>query len=123
MSATIETAKLKLITIIAPSEMSDTIEECLRVLGATGYTLANVEGRGFHGERRTGLFTMGNVRIETLLRPAVAQELLQLLGTRYADRALTAFSQDVEAIPREHFARGHVLNEADKASEPSNVHP
>ena len=98
------TAKLKLVTIIAASEMSDSIEERLRVLGATGYTRVSAEGRGFHGTRRTGVFTLGNVRIETLVRPDQAHLLLEELGTRYADRALTAFSQDVEAIPREHFA-------------------
>jgi hypothetical protein len=123
MSASIETAKLKLVTIIAAAEMSDSIEEHLRALGATGFTRVSVEGRGFHGARRTGLLTMGNVRIETLVRPAAAHELLQLLGKLYADRALTAFSQDVEAIPREHFVRGHVSSEADAACETSKVHP
>jgi nitrogen regulatory protein P-II len=123
MSAPIETAKLKLITIIASSEMSDSIEEHLKVLGATGYTLVSVDGRGLHGPRRAGLFTLGNVRIETLVHPAVAHELLQLLGKLYADRALTAFSQDVEAIPRDHFVRGPVLNEVEEASQASNIHP
>ncbi len=103
MAAPIETAKVKLVTIIAASEMFDGIERQLRAVGATGYTLVNAEGRGFHGPKRTGIFTTGNVRVETLLRPADAQKLLELLGSMYADRALTAFSQDVDAIPREHF--------------------
>jgi len=121
----LETAKLKLITIIAASEMSDSIEKHLRDLGATGHTLVSAEGRGFHGERRTGIFTMGNVRIETLVSPAVAHKLLELLGRHYADRALTAFSQDVEAIPRAHFVRTHasvVSSQDDEATETSRDH-
>ena len=103
MSAPIETARVKLVTIIASSEMFDGIIEQLKAVGATGYTLLNADGRGFHGPKRAGLLTTGNVRIETLLRPAVAHKLLEHLAREYADRALTAYSHDVDAIPREHF--------------------
>jgi nitrogen regulatory protein P-II len=104
MAAPIETAKIKVVTIIASSEMFDGIEAHLKAVGASGYTVVNAEGRGFHGSKRTGIFTTGNVRIETLLRPANAHRLLEHLATAYADRALTAYSQDVEAIPADHFS-------------------
>jgi nitrogen regulatory protein PII len=103
MSTTVDTVRVKLVTIVAATEMSDGIEDYLKAHGASGYTLISAQGRGVHGRQRTGLFTMGNTRIETLLPPAAADELLAHLAKQYAGRALTAFSQDVDAIPREHF--------------------
>ena len=103
MAAPTETAKVKLVAIIAAAELLDGLEELVKSCGATGYTLSRPDGRGKHGASKRGLLDPGNVRIEVLLRPAAAQALLQHLTRDYAGRALTAFSHDVEAIPFEHF--------------------
>jgi nitrogen regulatory protein PII len=104
MSAAIETAKVKLVTIIAGEELLDGLEEHLKAIGTSGYTVGRADGRGRQGPRRGGFLDLANARIEVLLRPADAQRLLERLAHAYNDRHVVAFSHDVEAIPREHFA-------------------
>jgi nitrogen regulatory protein PII len=104
MSASIETAKIKLVTIICGEELLDGIEEHLKTIGPSGYTVGRVDGRGQHGPRTRGFLDRANVRIEVLLRPSDAPRLLERLMQMYEGRQVVAFSQDVEAVPKEHFA-------------------
>jgi nitrogen regulatory protein PII len=99
-----DTAHAKLITIIASSELQERLEKDVRQLGATGYTVSNVTGRGQHGPRTRGMFDIGNVRIETIVAPAVAEAILAHLAKQAETFELLAFAQDVQAIPRKHFA-------------------
>lgn len=103
MSAPIETAKVKLVTIIAAEELLDGVVGHLKASGTSGYTVGRADGWGLHGDRHGGFLAMANARIETLLRPADAHKLLERLAQAYAGRELMAFSHDVEAIPRQHF--------------------
>jgi nitrogen regulatory protein PII len=97
-------ASAKLITIIASSELEDRLEKDLRRLGARGYTAAKVEGRGGHGPRNRGMFDIGNVRLETVVTPDVAEKVLGHLEQLSETFDLFAFIQDVQAMPRKHFA-------------------
>ncbi|MGD0675583.1 MAG: transcriptional regulator [Polyangiaceae bacterium] len=98
-----ETAKVKLVTIVAGSELEPRLEAELKHHGAVGYTSTRVEGRGVHGVRKEGILDTGNVRIESLVSPEIAHKLLQRLAREYADWPFIAFAQDVEAVPRERF--------------------
>ena len=100
---TLETAKVKLVTIITPEELLDGVEDRLKAGGASGFTVGRADGWGQHGARQRSFVAYANVRVEALLRPADAMRLLELLQRDYAGRQLMAFVQDVEAIPREHF--------------------
>jgi len=99
----IATAKVKLVTIIASSELQDRIIEDLREAGAGGYTIARTSGGGLHGPRLRGIWDTGNVRIESLVTTEVAERVLEHVTQAYADLAFVAFAADVEAVPREHF--------------------
>ena len=103
MSKSLETAKVKLVTIVAPGELRDGLEEHLRSTGATGYTIVRADGRGKHGPREAGFLAFANVRIETLMRAGDAVALLQYIASAYAEEAVMAFVQDVEAVPKAHF--------------------
>ena len=103
MHANREPAKVKVVTILAARELLDSIEQALIAKGASGYTVAHVDGRGRHGSRFHGWLSMGNVRVEALLASDRAASLLQQLSREYRGRELVAFAQDVEAIPPEHF--------------------
>jgi hypothetical protein len=103
MSTPFETAKVKLVTIVAGAELLDGLEEHLQSLGTSGYTVIHGGGRGRSGSRERGWLLTGNVRVETLVRPADARKLMEHLAREYAGRPLVAFSHDVDAIPREHF--------------------
>ncbi len=99
----IATAKLKLLTIVASSELQDRIVECLREAGAGGYTIGLTSGGGLHGARIRGLWDTGNVRIESLVSADIAEHVLEHVVRDYAELSVIAFVQDVEAVPREHF--------------------
>ena len=103
MSTPFETAKVKLVTIVAGAELLDGLEEHLQTLGTSGYTVTHGGGRGRSGFRERGWLLTGNVRVETLIRPGDARKLLEHLACAYAGRPLVAFSHDVDAIPAEHF--------------------
>jgi hypothetical protein len=99
----LRTAKLKLVTLIATSELEDRIVADLRLLGATGYTSSTAGGGGAHGPRRRGFLEMGNVRIETLVSAEVGQRILEHVVHVYEGLEVVAFSHEVEAVPPEHF--------------------
>jgi nitrogen regulatory protein PII len=101
----VDTAKVKLVTIIVAWELVDRLTFALGALGVTGYTTGRVAGRGVHGVRKRSVFDAGNVRLETLVSPATAEKILEHVTTEYADSEIVAFVHDVEAVPRSRFAR------------------
>ena len=103
MSERIATAKVKLVTIVASSELQDRIIEDLREAGAGGYTITRASGGGLHGPRVRGIWDTGNVRIESLVSTEVAERVLGHITQAYADLPFVAFAVEVEAVPREHF--------------------
>jgi hypothetical protein len=100
----VETAKIKLVTVIATAELEERLMKDLRKAGASGYTISHVSaGGGSHGPRHRGVFDTGNVRIEMLVSAEIAAKLLEVVVSHYADLSLVAFAQDVEAVPRKNF--------------------
>jgi Nitrogen regulatory protein P-II len=106
MPQDLETAKIKLVTVIATAELEHRLMSDLRKAGATGYTISSVSaGGGSHGPRHRGMFDTGNLRIEMLVTPEVATKLLDCVVHGYAGLPIIAFSQDVEAVPPQNFVR------------------
>jgi hypothetical protein len=103
--APMETAKIKLVTVIASSEVQDRLIDDLRRLGATGYTTSAANGGGLHGPRRKGMWELGNVRIETLVPREVADAILECVVRSYESLSIIAFMHDVEAVPPDHFVK------------------
>ena len=104
MGTGFETAKVKLLTIVAGSELEQRLERELKADGIVAYTLTRVEGRGLHGIRREGFLDTGNVRIEMLVGAPLAQKILERVANEYRDWPVIAFTHDAEAVPRERFA-------------------
>jgi hypothetical protein len=101
----LETAKLKLVTIIASSELQERLIDDLRKLGARGYTVSQASGGGLHGPRQRGIWDTGNVRIETLVPADIAARVLDRVVRAYEGLSLVALMHDVEAVPRAHFEK------------------
>jgi len=99
----VDVAKVKLVTIVASSELVERLTAALKALGASGYTSMIVSGRGLHGPRSPSAFDSGNVRLETAVSPAVAGKILEHVTAHYAGFAIVAFAHDVEAVPQSHF--------------------
>jgi nitrogen regulatory protein PII len=98
-------ARVTLVTVIAPSELAARVQELVRHLGATGYTVANVNGFGQHGPRRNAILDSGNVRLEAIVTSDIATRILLHVETEYTDMPVIAFSNDVDAVPRAHFVK------------------
>jgi nitrogen regulatory protein PII len=98
-------ARVTLVTVIAPSELAVRVEDLVRQLGATGYTVANVNGFGQHGRRRNAILDAGNVRLETIVTNDIAMQILLHVETEYAEMPIIAFASDVDAVPRKHFVK------------------
>jgi hypothetical protein len=103
MSTATRTAKVKLVTIVLPSELAESFIHALRDLGVNGYTAVKAEGGGHHGRRVTGFVESANVRVEVLASPAVAKAIFAFVEKRYREDAVIAFVADVEAIPHDKF--------------------
>jgi|CZKU01.1.fsa_nt_gi hypothetical protein len=103
MADSLETASVKLVTIIAPCTLGDAIVSELREIGVTGYTTANVDGWGEHGMRQFGLNDEPNIRIDTLVSAELARAILGRMDARSAENGMIAFASDAEAVPRRHF--------------------
>jgi nitrogen regulatory protein PII len=103
MADPFETASVRLVTIIAPVTLGDTILKDLQEVGVTGHTTAKVDGWGNHGTRQFGLNDEPNIRIDTLVSAELARTILERMDARSVLNGLVAFAQDVEAVPRRHF--------------------
>jgi len=97
-------ARAKMITIIASAELRERIENDLHRLGATGYSVIMVDGRGRKGPRKRGMLDSGNVRVETVVALGVAETILAHLAGQAETDEMVVFAQDVDAMPRKHFA-------------------
>jgi nitrogen regulatory protein PII len=96
-------AHVKLVTVIAASEMYERVKRELVHLGASNHSVVRVEGRGHHGTRTRDTFDDGNVRFETLVGETIADAILQYVATVGEAGPVIAFAQNVEAVPRNRF--------------------
>jgi sugar/nucleoside kinase (ribokinase family) len=92
-------AHVRLVTIVAASEVESRMKRELTSLGVTRYTVSRVDGAGQHGTSERGLFEDGNVRFDLLVNHAVADALLDRAAILGESLPLIAFAHDVEAVP------------------------
>ena len=102
MTDSIETTKVKLVSVIGSFHLGDRIASQLRALGVSGYTRSKADGWGAHGSRRAGFLDGANVRIDTLVDAGLAQTILLTLAVDFAGQVV-AFAVDAEAVPSSHF--------------------
>lgn len=87
-----------LLTIIAEGLLRERLIDDVMRLGASGYTLSEVHGRGTRGI--AGQFWHGaQVRIEALVGAATADSILAHLETHYfADYSVIAYTTEVRVL-------------------------
>ena len=94
---------LKLLTIIVDEALKSTIEEEITLLGAKGYTLTHVEGKGTSGERNNA-WVGENIKIETIVAEEISVKILDLLSDKYFGKyAIIAYCTDVNVMRVDHF--------------------
>lgn len=100
-----QTTRLKLVTIIMEAVLEDQLVDDIRDLGATGYTLVEVHGEGSRGIGASD-FEGRNLRLETLVPPAVADRILEHLAAEYFPLyAVIAYAMDVEVVRGQKYRR------------------
>lgn len=90
---------MKKVTIVFEAILEDRVVELLRECGAHGHTAFNVRGSGHQGERSADIAETGNVQIEVIVKPAVAEALLARLYTEwFASYAMVAWESEVRVL-------------------------
>jgi nitrogen regulatory protein PII len=94
----------KLLTIITESAIEHVLAEDLERLGAQGYTVSDVRGKGRRGVRSSAWPPSGNIRIEVVCDAATAAAIADRLRQKYYDDyAMILFISDVSVLRPEKF--------------------
>ena len=98
-----ETTEIRLLTIVAEEILRDRLLEEIRRAGAKGFTLTRAEGEGSR-HRRVGDVLGGNVKLEVLASPTVADRLLSVLAADYFPHyAVIAYVTNVGVVRGERY--------------------
>lgn len=94
----------KLIRIVTEAALENDLIDDVERLGAHGYTIADVRGKGGRGARDGGWDVGSNIRIEVICDDAVAQAITAYLKENYYDNyAMIIYSSDVSVMRPEKF--------------------
>jgi nitrogen regulatory protein PII len=99
-----KTVPLRKVTIVAEAFLEDRLIRDVRERGARGFTVAEARGEGSRGVRASE-WEGKNVRIETLVSPAVADAILTRVADAYFPNfAVVAWVEDVEVVRGDKYA-------------------
>ncbi len=89
---------LKLVTIICEPVLEAKIEQDLKRLGASGYTVTEGRGEGSRG-LHAGDIPGSNLRIETIVAPDKAEPIMQWIADHYFEHySVIAWLSDVQVV-------------------------
>ncbi len=94
----------KLLTIVTEGALEHNLVREIERLGAHGYTIADVRGKGGRGIRNAGWNLSANIRIEVVCTADTAHAIAAALRENYYDNyAMILFIGDVEVLRPEKF--------------------
>lgn len=89
---------MKRVTIVAEAIIEERILNDLLALGSSGYTITKAEGRGSRGVRASE-WEGRNVKIETVVKPEVAEKIMTKLSKDYFPYfAVIMYAHEVEVV-------------------------
>ncbi len=98
------TVTYRLVTVVAERTVRDRLLTAIHDLGATGHTIADVQGEGTRGGGTVG-WTGASVKIETIVPPAVAERIVQhVADTYFAHHSVIVYLQDVDVVRGSKYA-------------------
>lgn len=98
-----QTTPLKCLTIIAEALLEDRLLRDLREAGVSGFTITEARGEGSRGIRASE-WEGKNIKVETLVSPAVCDRLLERLSEHYFPKfAVVAYVETVEVVRGEKY--------------------
>lgn len=96
---------LKKVTIVTERLLREEIVELLKKHGATGWSIAAVEGEGSRGNR-TSDFEGRHSQIETIVSAETADAIMEdIAGSYFENWSLITYSADVEVLRGEKYIR------------------
>ena len=99
-----QTVPHRLVTIIAERTLRDRLINAVHRLGATGHTLADVQGEGSR-HAGAGRWTAPNVKLEAVVTPAVAERISAHVAESYFEHhSVIVYVQDVEVLRGSKYA-------------------
>lgn len=94
----------RLLTVVTEAVLERELVAELDSLGVRGYTITDARGRGNRGRRQSDWAQEGNIRIEIVCEPALAERIALRLRERYYDHyAMILFLQDVSVLRPDKF--------------------
>ncbi len=94
----------RLLTIVTEAALERELVAEFDALGVRGYTITDARGKGGRGRRQSEWSQQGNVRIEIVCDPALAERVATRLRVGYYDHyAMILFMQDVDVLRPEKF--------------------
>ncbi len=95
---------MKLVTIICEALIEERVVEILRQCGTHGHTAYSVRGSGSQGDRSADIVETGNVKLEVIVKPTVAEAVLERLHRElFKDYAMVAYETEVRVMRPEKF--------------------
>jgi len=94
----------KLLTIITESALERVLVDEIERLGAHGFTITDVRGKGRRGARNAAWDESSNIRIEIVCEEATAQAIADHLQAEYYEHyGMILFMSDVAVLRPEKF--------------------
>jgi hypothetical protein len=94
----------RLLTIITEAALERELLAEFDTLGVRGYTITDARGRGGRGTRKSRWAHEGNIRVEVVCEPSLAERVAGRLRERYYDDyAMILFMQDVSVLRPDKF--------------------
>lgn len=90
---------MKLVTVICEALAREPLVRLLTECGAHGYTVFSVEGAGAKGGRPGDIAEFGNIQMEAIVPPTVAETVLARLEAEFFPRyAIIVHESDVRVL-------------------------
>ncbi len=94
----------RMVTIVTEAALERALIEELETLGARGFTITDARGKGSRGTRQSDWAQEGNIRVEVLCDPTLADNIAQRVRERFYDHyAMILFLQDVSVLRSDKF--------------------
>jgi hypothetical protein len=100
----LEMKPIRRVTVYAAGSLEESLLSQFLALGSTGYTVTECRGKGEHRVIEDPFGPPPFVRIEVLVKPAVAEKILSYLQANHLkNQAVAACVETVEVLASENF--------------------
>jgi nitrogen regulatory protein PII len=94
----------RMITIVTEAALERALVTELEALGVKGFTITDARGKGSRGTRQSDWVQEGNIRVEVICDPALADRIAGHVRDKfYANYAMILFLQDVSVLRSDKF--------------------